>query len=203
MARGCQDRWTTTGELADRVRLPAEQVAPILRQLTDAGFLERRDASWSGVADEWNTTLAGGALTMASFLKPMPRARGEKLLAGVLERAAAYNANESQPLVVTEIAVFGSYLRVGATELGDLDLALKYAERRPGSASPDALLAHAHASGRPFPHFVAQLSWAHTELLQLLRNRSGYINVHTEDISRFTDDRQIVYTHPTEATDAG
>lgn len=175
----------------------------MLRRLTDAGFLERRDASWSGVADEWNTTLAGGALTMASFLKPMPRARGKRLLAGVLERAAAYNANESHPLVVTEIAVFGSYLRASATELGDLDLALTYAERRPGSASTDALLAHAGASGRQFPHFVAQLSWAHTELLQLLRNRSGYINVHTEDISRFTDDRQVVYTHPTEATDAG
>ena len=54
---------------------------------------------------------------MASFLKPMPRARAEELLAGVLERTDTYNADDSRSLVITKIAVFGSYLRL-ATELG-------------------------------------------------------------------------------------
>jgi predicted nucleotidyltransferase len=203
LARSCHDRWTTTGVLADRVRLPAQAVAPLLRQLADAGFLERRDACWAGETDEWNTTLAGGALTMASFLRPMPRARAERLFAGVLERAVAYNADDSHPLVITQIAVFGSYLRPDATELGDLDLAVECAERRPGSASPVALLEHARASGRRFPNFVAELSWAQAELLRLLRSRSAYINVHTEDVSRFTDDWHVVYTHITEPTEVG
>ena len=95
---------------------------------------------------------------MASFLKPMPRARAEKLLAGVLERTDTYNADDSRSLVITKIAVFGSYLRL-ATELGDHDLALSNAERRPASASSAALLEHARASRRRFLNLVAQLSW--------------------------------------------
>ena len=120
---------------------------------------------------------------MASFLKPMPRARAEKLLAGVLERTDTYNADDSRSLVITKIAVFGSYLRL-ATELGDHDLALSNAERRPASASSAALLEHARASRRRFPNLVAQLSWAQTELPLLLCNSSAHINLHTENISR-------------------
>jgi len=33
----------------------------------------------------------------------------------------------------------------------------------------------------------------------LLRNRSGYINVHTEDITKVTDDWRVVYTYPVAA----
>ena len=31
----------------------------MLRQLADAGYLERREASWAADTDEWNSTLAG------------------------------------------------------------------------------------------------------------------------------------------------
>lgn len=67
-----------------------------------------------------------------------------ELLAGALERADTYNADDSRPPVITQIAVFGSYLRPDATLLGDLDLAVEYVGRRPGSAPPPAaLLEHA------------------------------------------------------------
>jgi hypothetical protein len=85
-----------------------------------------------------------------------------------------------------------------AVDLGDLDLGLRFAERRPGSASADALIKHAPASGRRFPNFVQKLSWAQTELLQVLRNRSGYINVHTEDISQITDRFDVLFSYEPE-----
>jgi hypothetical protein len=193
IARSCHDRWSELDQIAYEVRVAPSDLAPLATQLEQAGFLEGRPASRSGQR-EWNTTLAGGALTMASFLKPISRAKAEVLLAGVLERASAYNADETKPHLITEIAVFGSYLRPEVTELGDLDLAVTYGPRSPDSDSSDALLAHAHASGRRFGTFLDRLLFSREELLRILRARSGYINVHTEDIARFTDSSRVVFT---------
>lgn len=195
LARACCRDWTGTAVVAERVKLPAAEVVAMLGQLADADYLERRNATWPGeIDDEWTTTIGGGALTMASFLKPMPRARADELLAGVLERVGVYNAEVTKPLLITEIAVFGSYLRPEVVELGDLDLRVTFAPREPDSELSEALLAFARASGRSFPSFMDELFWAEKEMKQVLRNRSGYISLHTEDISRFTDDWQVVYS---------
>ncbi len=193
IARACHHGWVSTSEVAVQLKLSAEDAARKLRSLERARFLERRDGSLRGDTDEWSATVSGGALTMATFLRPISRARVEKLLAGVLERAAAYDADGEKPYVISQILVFGSYLRPEVTELGDLDLAVSFGERRPGSTTPEALLDFAHRSGRRFPHVVARMAWAQTELLQVLRKGSGYINVHTEDVSKITDRWQAVY----------
>jgi predicted nucleotidyltransferase len=192
IARACHDHWSTTAAIANQVHVPAGALTPMLRQLADAGYLEQRDGR-DGDRAEWNTTITGGALTMASFLKPVSRARAEKLLAGVLERAAGYNTDDAKLYVITEIAVFGSYLRTEAAALGDLDLVVKFEGRGPGATDPETVFAYAKASGRNFQTLFATIAWPEMELMQLLRNRSGYINVHTEDISRFTDDWRVVY----------
>lgn len=193
IARACHNGWTSTGDVAAETGLPVNEVGRMLRKLEDAGFLERRNGSRPDQEDEWNTTVAGGALTMAKFLRPITRARAENLLTGVLERAASYDADEEKPYVISEIVVFGSYLRPEVAELGDLDLAVAHAERRPGSATPEVLLDYAYRSGRRFPHIVAAIGWAQSEVLQLLRKRSGYINVHTDDITKITDSWKLVF----------
>jgi len=93
-----------------------------------------------------------------------------------------------------------AYLRSDATELGDLDLAVTFTGRRPDAREPDTVFAYAAASGRNFPTLFATIAWPEVELLQLLRNRSGYINVHTEDITQFTDDWRVVYRYPGESS---
>lgn len=71
---------------------------------------------------------------------------------------------------------------------------MTFEDRVPGwSTSSDALLRYSRSSGRRFPNIVAELACCRTELLQLLRNRSGYINVHTEDISRFINIARPVF----------
>jgi hypothetical protein len=95
-----------------------------------------------------------------------------------------------------KLAVFGSYLRADVAELGDLDLADKFHRTALRRRRPRDRVACAEASGRNFPTLFATIAWAQMELLQLLRNRGGYINVHTEDITRFTDDWRVVYSHP-------
>lgn len=193
IARACHQGWVSTRAVATQLTLEPEDTGRMLRRLEHAGFLERRDSSLAGETDEWNATVSGGALTMAKFLKPISRVRADTLLAGVLERAAAYDADEVRPYVISEMLVFGSYLRPNVKELGDLDLAVTFAERRPGSATPNALLDYAYGSGRRFPHIVAAAGWAQIELLRLLRKGSGYINVHTEDVSKISDSWRIVY----------
>ena len=197
VARTCHHRWSSAGDVAYRAKITPEEAARTLRQLEEAGFLERRDAlhPLDAGTDEWTTTLAGGALTMASFLKPISRTRAEALLQGVLDRAAVYNVDVVKPFVITRLIVFGSYLHDDVAELGDLDLGVRLAERRPDSASAEAQLAYARQSGRRFANFVDTIGWAQNELLQLLRNRSPYINVHTEDVSKITDRWEIVYSH--------
>lgn len=195
IARCCHDRWSTPAQIAYGVRVDESAVAPMLEGLAMAGFLDSRAGTRpSDGGREWNTTLSGGALTMASFLKPISRTRADTLLAGVLQRVAAYNEDDTKPYVITEIAVFGSYVRPEVEKLGDLDLAVSSAPRQPGSDSTEVKLAFAGASGRRFRTFIDRLFWAREDLLRTLRARSGYIKVHTEDISRFTDESRIVYS---------
>ena len=76
---------------------------------------------------------------------------------------------------------------------------MKSAPRAPSSRFSETVVAYARASGRQFSGLMDGLAWGEVELRQLLRNRSGYINVHTEDISRFTDDWQVAYRYPGES----
>jgi predicted nucleotidyltransferase len=144
---------------------------------------------------EWRTTIAGGALTMASFLKPISRAKAEQLLAGLLDRVTAYNADDTKPFVITEVTAFGSYLRTNVAELGDLDLMVKHRARREEFKDSKVLRGYARASGRRFGTFLDELYWPERELMTTLRARSGYLNVHTEDVSEFTDEVKVVYRY--------
>jgi DNA-binding Lrp family transcriptional regulator len=104
LARACHDHWSPAPWLADQAKVAPEAVDEMLQNLVDGGFLKRRDAElWPEETYEWNTTLAGGALTMASFLKPISRKKAKELLDAVLERAAAYNRDDAKPLLVSRV----------------------------------------------------------------------------------------------------
>ncbi|MFN8074148.1 MAG: hypothetical protein U0Q15_01865 [Kineosporiaceae bacterium] len=205
VARAVAGDYRETEVVAWRARMTEREVVPLLEALAADGFLLRVDSAKGDPENDelpeggpwplWRTTVTGGALTMASFLKPITRAKVDSLLTGVLDRAIAYNEDTGRPLVITEIRVFGSYL-TDAPLLGDLDLAMSFADRSPDADRAKVFLAYADASGRSFSTFVERLCWPEKELLQILRNRSGYINVHTEDISRFTDRWETIYPRP-------
>jgi hypothetical protein len=99
------------------------------------------------------------------------------------------------------LAVFGSYLDPSVNELGDLDLSLTSRLRRTDQKSQEALLRYGAASGRAFSNYSQQLGWPHTELGQILKNRSPYIHLHTEDLTKLTDRQEIVFELTQERTD--
>lgn len=122
----------------------------------------------------------------------MTREKAQSLLEGVLERANTYNADAAKPMWVERIAVFGSFLDRAAVDFGDLDLQVEVVNR-PADDLVKAKLVYARASGRSSSTFMDQLFWAEKEARQMLKNRSGYISIHTEDISRYTDSWEVVY----------
>ena len=179
--------------VASWAHVSPEHADDMLARLADAGFLERSVRLWAGECHvEWSTTVRGGALANASFLRPMTRSKAKTLLDGVLQRARTYNADDTKPMWVQRIAVFGSYLDNDAADFGDLDLQVEL-ENRPTDDLVETKMAYARASGRSFSTYMDQLFWAEREARQLLKNRSGYISIHVEDITRYTDRWEVVY----------
>jgi hypothetical protein len=198
LARACHGGHSyPTSVVATWSQASSEDADELLSRLAEAGFLERRVQHWDGIDHvEWATTVRGGALANASFLKPMTRDKAQSLLQGVLARANSYNADPTKPMWVQRIAVFGSFLDRDAVDFGDLDLQVELVDR-PADDLVESKLAYARASGRSFSTFMDQLFWAEKEARQVLKNRSGYISIHTEDISRYTDRWEVVYERET------
>lgn len=79
-------------------------------------------------------TTLGNAMAMASFGKPISRNTADRLVVGLVERAAEYNAD----LFIERIRIFGSYLRPETDPLGDIDVELSYGRRtsKPSASMP-------------------------------------------------------------------
>jgi len=147
----------------------------------------------------WVSTTKGSALAQASFSRPITRATAERLLAGVIDLAKRFNADESHLIDITELVVFGSYLDPGVQRLGDLDLGVAFRSRIPGTTAPadqrEILLGYAKASGRLVNNLLDALSWPDNEALMTLRNRSAVINLTIENVRTLTDRWEVVYSY--------
>jgi hypothetical protein len=181
--------------------MPAENVADLLEGtgfelgtvfagLEAAGYMEKVRVDNDGDI-WWDTTIQGNALAMASFGKPISRKTAGRLVAGLLERAQAYNADPGKPMFIDTLRVFGSYLSPEIDPLGDVDIELSYGRR---ITDQRALSVYTRASGRSFGTYVDQLMWPSTELFLHLKKRSAFINITLEDITRITDRFESIYS---------
>lgn len=195
VARLCHWDPVPSSYVAARQDVPEAVARGWLEALEEDDFLERSiGRGWDGTKvvgqDEWTTTVRGGALAGASFLKPITRAKASILLDGLLKRARAYNADPDKPLWLDEITVFGSFLDPDAEDFGDLDIHYAFSRRY---NDQERALAYARASGRRFSTFLEELLWPSKELSQVLKNRSGYISLTTEELAELTDRFEVVY----------
>jgi predicted nucleotidyltransferase len=167
-----------------------ESADTVFAGLEAGGYLEKFDTDSDGDV-WWEATILGNALAMAGFGKPISRKTADRLVAGLLERAHEYNADGCKPLFVERLRIFGSYLRPDVDPLGDVDVELIFGRR---ITDPKAIHDYTKASGRMFGSYIDQLMWPQTELVQHLRNRSAALNITLEDVDRFTDKSEVVYT---------
>lgn len=159
----------------------------VVKRLQEEGFVELAATTVSG--EWWTTTIAGNALAMASFGKPITRKTADRLVAGLLDRTRETNADPAQLLAVERIRLFGSYQQPDIDPLGDIDIELSLVRRVPGRV----LIEYGKASSKRFPNFTAQIHWAETEFVQKLRNKSAALNFTREDVGLFTDAVKTVY----------
>lgn len=162
----------------------------VLAELEAAGYMEKVRVDTDGDV-WWDSTIQGNALAMASFGKPISRKTAERLIAGLVERAQAYNGDPGKPLFISTLRVFGSYLNPDVNPLGDVDIELTYGRRITGQT---ALADYTRASGRSFGTYFDQLMWPQTELVRHLKKRSAFINITLEDITRITDTFETLYS---------
>lgn len=162
----------------------------VLADMEAAGYMEKVRVDSDGDF-WWDSTIQGNALAMASFGKPISRKTADRLVSGLVERAQGYNADTRKPLFINTLRVFGSYLYTDIDPLGDVDIELTYGRRITGQT---ALADYTRASGRSFGTYFEQLMWPQTELVRHLKQRSAFINITLEDITRITGTFDTIYS---------
>jgi len=196
LARAVHGTWTTTELAAHRVHHDLASTSTMLTQLEQAGYLVSRQVPLQyGGGLEWETTVRGGALTMASFLRPIPRAKADRLVDGLLARVRHYNGEPDLPLLIFEIGIFGSYLDPTVDVVGDVDVT---AVLRPRSwiNQDGERYRYAQRFKRQFSSYTDLVLWPEQEARLHLKSHSPYLNIHQEDISRFTDQHRVLYQVP-------
>jgi hypothetical protein len=182
IVRKFRGREMVSEAVADLLEGTGYEHETVLAELEAAGYMEKVRVDTDGDV-WWDSTIQGNALAMASFGKPISRKTADRLVAGLVERAQAYNGDPGKPLFIGTLRVFDP--------LGDVDIELTYGRRITGQT---ALSDYTKASGRAFGTYFDQLMWPQTELVRHLKKRSAFINITLEDITRITDTFDTIYS---------
>lgn len=196
IARECNLRDMDAESIAHRLKITPSEVDELLDALVGGAYLTKKTvtAESGEVFVRYATTISGGALSQATFSKPISREKATELLAGLVERADAFNNLPRKPLFIERVTVFGSYLDPEVQSLGDLDIHIEFAYRTPEATEPEWMLDYAYASGRSFNTIVDALGWGEREATLYLRNKSQYISITTEDLTGLTDRTSTVFS---------
>ena len=171
------DEWSAAG-IADLLKIDERAARPVIDGMIAAGFLEecprinRRER-----ARFYRHGPSASRLCNTRFVKRIERAKADKILADLVERASAINARPDLAVGIGEIRVFGSYLTKEA-DLGDVDVAVEYVRKAEGNEGTEWSLQRARESGRQFRNFLEKLFFGDREVQLLLRNRNAYLSLH-------------------------
>ena len=89
-------KWVLTTDIA--------KAQMLVDEMMKRGWLERTKVGG------YDCTYAGRSLALASLLKPIPRATADEIVADLVDRARAINANPDLLTWVKQLRVFGSYI---------------------------------------------------------------------------------------------
>lgn len=134
---------------------------------------------------------------MASFLKPMTRAKAEQTMREVISRAEGINADREKLIWVDSLEVFGSYADPSAVEIGDLDILYVLTRRNEDGTEHQRLTREYVKTTQARPRNVfEELYWPELEAKKILRNRSSRISLHDPrdgDYNKIIKHRHLVY----------
>jgi hypothetical protein len=118
---------------------------------------------------------AGLQLTSANMLKRIDRARANRYVAELLDRADSINANPDLLYRVAKLWTFGSYI-TGAADLGDIDLVVELEYKKEKGDLRAANLARVKARGRD-ERWNDEWEFGRKEVRGLLKARCSYLSL--------------------------
>jgi hypothetical protein len=131
------------------------------------------------IAGHYRLTRRGRRMAHVRLQNPIPRAKGDEVVADLLKRALTINRNRALLCYVRRITVVGSYL-TDSPDLGDVDIGVDI-DRKIDCYEKFQAKASARARAiAPFRYFCCSFEYADfmkREVLLLLKNRSRYISL--------------------------
>jgi hypothetical protein len=181
----CRGAFRVDG-LEDRGYSPKQREA-IIHELLALGYVEPSlEKHYEPSPHPWySVTDLGDSFSNALAARPITRAHTERTLAAFTERVAQANLNPDFLFRITEVVLYGSYLR-GSDSLADIDIACRLETKikaADGTSIRDIYREHYHKSGRAWTRIGCEFYWPREEVLLYLKSRQRSISLH--DINDF------------------
>jgi hypothetical protein len=166
---------------AERLSMTEAEAQGVLDQLVAEGCLAKEAWELTGEL-RYELDVKGAAIANARFLKPISRTRADELVRQIVQRCESVNANRKLLAFVKEAIAFGSYANPASPDCADIDLVLLL-EQRPsikdrefGKLSEARFRRSGKSGGLRF-----QFLYGDHEVRRLIKARSPYISIHTEE----------------------
>lgn len=175
------DAYDVAGELG----APVDELAPILQQLVDAGWIVPTPGP--AARYEYEAAMPWRQLRLARIGKPLSREKADVLVAAMLERVRAANRAPSLDCgLITRVAIFGSYLNPEKSELGDIDLAFTWAypEGAKGMSRADCGACVERNAAKVIKNQSQYLSLTYFDMMK-------YLGCDFLDVYRIEDDPEV------------
>lgn len=164
------------GLFVNRLGITRWESQILIRRLVREGYLAPAEPKEYG----WTATAKGRRLAIANAARQIRRSTADRLLRDLVARMNVLATHPEFLYRVTEAFVFGSY-NTSAEKLSDLDIAFRVAgitEDREALFELERKRMREVGKRRTFNSFFDELAYPQTEVVNFLRNRSPYIELH-------------------------
>jgi hypothetical protein len=166
----------------------------VFAELLSEGYLEPHEPEGDWDKAQYETSRKGRQVSAATLTKRFDRAKADKEVADLIERANEINRRDELVFFVSKVSAFGSYV-TDTNDLGDIDLVVETVPRRDGHTGESHY--RADNSGKVLD-WSSSLYYGQREVLQLLRARKSRLSfASASTVERLNTKTRIVFEwHP-------
>jgi hypothetical protein len=169
-------------EFVDRELAPqyfGKGAGDLVNELISRGWLERKT---QGKRKVYDLTKEGNRFAITKMTPRFPRAKGEEIIAAMIERAKTINSRRDLCCSIGSLRLFGSMLDPQVSLVGDVDVAYELVRR----VHPDGTdwiewnIERFKASGRKSGSYLDMICFGDTEVVRLLKGGVRGLSLHSQ-----------------------
>jgi hypothetical protein len=158
----------------------------LLNDLRNEGFVH-------SVRDHFEPSTKGSALAMATAAAPLRRETAERLIAAVIQRAQAINADSKWAYRIGLLVLFGSCV-CRTDRPNDVDIACELVPRWNGERQQEQEQMRRAARSERFRNLSEWATWPKLEVVRFLKSRARGLSIHElEDWILQSDHHQVLF----------